>query len=102
MATDGIISLLDGETGQERLKIDVPGSDIRTLALAPDGKTVAATTAGTLDRIYLFDVATGKEMRTIESPPLRSSALTFTPDGTRLLSGMTDGSVLVWELRPAR
>jgi WD40 repeat protein len=102
MATDGAIILLDGETGKERLKIDVPGSEVRALAFAPDGKTLAATTAGKTDRIHLLDVATGKETRTIESPPLRSPALVFTPDGTRLITGMADGSVLVWGMEPVR
>jgi WD40 repeat protein len=39
------------------------------------------------------------EKRTINGPPFRSPALAFTPDGSRLVTGMADGSVLVWDLR---
>jgi WD40 repeat protein len=51
----------------------------------------------------LYDLATRKETRTITTPTLhsqlRASALAFTPDGSRIVAGMMDTSVLVWDLR---
>jgi WD40 repeat protein len=44
-------------------------------------------------------VATGKETRTIAAPTFRTRALAFTPDGSRLVTGMADTSILVWDLR---
>ena len=101
--TDGTIVLLDSEIGQgEALTINVSGSEVRALAFAPDGKTLAATTGWETGQIHFFDVASGKETRTIDTPPLQSPALAFTPDGSRLVSAMADGSVLVWDVKPPR
>ncbi len=125
-AESGTIRLLDAGTGKEiqrmavdgskvwamwsmatattpgRTRMAVDGSKVWAMAFAPDGKTLAATTGWDSGRIHFFDVPSGKETRKIDSPPLRSPALAFTPDGTRLVSGMADGSVLVWDVRAAR
>jgi WD40 repeat protein len=69
------------------------------MAFSPDGKALAATTGWEEGRIHLYEVATGKETRTITTPPLRKSVIAFTPDGSRIVSGMADTSVLVWDLR---
>ena len=66
------------------------------------GKTLAATTGREAGRILFFDVATGKANRAIDSPPLDPGTLAFTPDGGRLVSGMADGSILVWDVKPPR
>jgi WD40 repeat protein len=95
----GTISILDAETGMEKLQIAVPGSDVWALAFSPDGKTLAATTGWRQGQIHLFEIATGKALRTIASPSLRTSALAFAPDGATLVSGMADTSVLIWDLR---
>lgn len=78
----------------------VEGREVWAMAFSPDGKTLAATSGWESGRIHLYNVATGKETRTINGPAFRSPALAFTPDGSRLVTGMADGSVLVWDLRP--
>ncbi len=97
--TSATIVLLDGRTGKETQTIAVPGSEVWALAFSPDGKTLAATTGWETGQIHLYDVAGGKETRTIDAPPLRSPALAFTPDSGRLVSGMADGSILIWDVR---
>jgi WD40 repeat protein len=77
----------------------VPGSEVWALAFAPDGKTLAATTGWETGQIHLYDVASGNETRTIDAPSLRSPALAFTPEGGRLVSGMADGSIVIWDVR---
>jgi WD40 repeat protein len=98
IATDGTIALLDGETGKEMLRMAIPGSEVWAMAFSPDGKILAATTGWETGRIHLYEVATGKEIRTIATPALRCPALAFTPDGKRLVTGMADASVLIWDL----
>ena len=98
-ATRSTIFLLNGETGQEQFQIDVPDSSVWALAFSPDDKTIAWTTGWAEGQIHLYDLATHKETRTINTPAQRTSALAFTPDGSHLLSGMADTSVLVWEVR---
>jgi RNA polymerase sigma factor (sigma-70 family) len=98
-ASRSTILLLDGETGKEQFHIDVPGSSVWALAFSPDGKTLAYTTGWAQGEIHLYDVATRKETRTITTAALRTSGVAFTPDGSRLISGMADTSILVWDLR---
>jgi WD40 repeat protein len=98
----GVIRLVDAGTGQESRRMSVDGSEVWALAFSPDGKTLAATTGWETGRIHLLDIASGKVTRTIDSPPLHSPALAFTPDGARLVSGMADGSVLIWDVHAGR
>jgi WD40 repeat protein len=91
---------LDSESGKEKLQIEVPGSEVWALAYSPDGKTLAATTGWDKGQIRLYDAATGKQTQLINCAPLRTSAFAFAPDGQRIATGMTDTSVLVWDLQP--
>lgn len=95
------IRLLDAATGKLFHQMGVEGSEVWAMAFTPDGKTLAATSGWEEGQIHLFDVATGKEVRTIHCPPLRSPALVFLPDGKRLVSGMADGALLVWNVAAA-
>ena len=99
ISTIGTISLLAADTCCEQFKINVAGSDVWALAFSPDGKTLAATTGWETGQIHLYDVATGHEFRTIETPATRTPALAFSPDGSKLICGMADTSVLVWDLQ---
>jgi WD40 repeat protein len=70
------------------------GMGMVSVALAPDGKTLAATTLhGT---VQLWDVATGKELRSIPAGN-GASALLFSPDGTLLAGRGFDQAVRLWE-----
>ncbi len=96
--TGGTIVIADRKSGEERITIEVPGSEVWAMAFAPDGKTLAATSGWESGRMHLYDVASGKETRTFDGPPFRSPALAFTPDGSRIVSGMADRSILVWDV----
>jgi RNA polymerase sigma factor (sigma-70 family) len=64
------------------------------VALAPDGKTLAATRGATL---ILWDVASGKELRRLSGPhPGVSSALGFAESGKKLVLAVGD-SAHIWE-----
>jgi len=74
------------------------------LALAPDGKTVAATDVRSdenfgEDEIRLYDVETGDPVLTLDPADDRAEVLAFSPDGTRLLTGSERGSAIVWDVR---
>jgi hypothetical protein len=60
-----------------------------------------------LDGIHLWDIATGKKIATRKlpervrastTPGTYSSCFAFTPDGKRMVTGHTDGTILVWEV----
>ena len=102
----GSMRLWDVATGQERRRFPVEGFDVRSIAVSPDGRLVAA---GVSDQtIRIFDLATGQERtprlgpeprsrRIRDAPPtgkatgirdhLVMSCLAFSPDGSILASG---------------
>jgi RNA polymerase sigma factor (sigma-70 family) len=100
----GWISLWDVEAGTLRRKIRYPGAGGCLLALAPDGKTVAATDVRSDedfgdDAIRLYDVETGDPVLTLDPADDRADVLAFSPDGTKLLTGSERGSAIVWDVR---
>jgi RNA polymerase sigma factor (sigma-70 family) len=102
----GSVRLWDVATGQERRRFPVEGFDVRSIAVSPDGRLVAA---GVSDQtIRIFDLATGQERiprlggeRALAVNPRRAadlkapgnrhhlvmSCLAFSPDGSVLASG---------------
>jgi WD40 repeat protein len=100
----GWISLWDVKAGTLRRRIRYPASDACLLALAPDGKTVAATGVRSDEdfgevTIRLYDAETGDPVLTLEPADDRADVLAFSPDGTRLLTGSERGSAIVWDVR---
>ncbi len=68
----------------------------RCVAFSPDGKTLAS--GGGLQRIDLWDVATGTESRTLKGHFGSVESVAFSPDGKTLASGSDDGTVKLWNL----
>jgi RNA polymerase sigma factor (sigma-70 family) len=102
--SQGSISLWEIEAGTLRRRIRYPASEACLLALAPDGKTIAATGVRS-DKdfgevtIRLYDAETGDPVLTLEPAEDRADVLAFSPDGTRLLTGSLRGSAIVWDVR---
>jgi RNA polymerase sigma factor (sigma-70 family) len=92
------IRLLDAATGKELRSWEVPGgypfSNVAAWALAPDGKILvtgrndADAMGGPKNHaIYLWEVATGKEILKIAGPEDFVAVLAVSPDGKLLASG---------------
>ncbi len=64
---------------------------------SPDGKTLAVP--GLAGKVHLIELASGKERLVLQGGPGPVSCLTFSPDGTKLVSAGEDGSALVWEIK---
>src|SRR5262245_29306168 len=91
---DGRVRLFEVTTGKELKVFPKIGDDVRSVAFAPDGKTVAA--AG--DNIHLFDPESGKERLKIER---RARGLAFSRDGS-VLTGAVGGAVYRWDAASGR
>src|SRR5262249_7981969 len=84
-------------TGGHRLRIDGPPKGLWTLALAPDGRLLAA--GGNDGLVRLWDVRTGREVGRLEGHQGAVTCLAFLPDGTQLISGSRDTTLLIWDLK---
>jgi WD40 repeat protein len=93
------VYLWDVESGALRREIQLSHPDGGTLALSPDGRTLAiATGPYPEDAIRLVDVETGKEglvLRPVDKGP---RLMIFSPEGNRLFSGFDRGSGIVWDV----
>jgi WD40 repeat protein len=73
---------------------------LTALALAPDGRTLAL--GGADQAIRLWDLAAGRELPPLVGHQGPVRALTFTPDGRRLVSFDPTGVRLTWDARRLR
>jgi RNA polymerase sigma factor (sigma-70 family) len=97
------IAWLDSRTGHVRREIEVPESYVMSLAFSPDGQAIAIGTLLTKPArgiIRIFRLHDKKEIRTIESPCPWIEALAFTPKGQRIVAGLSDTSIVIWDVRP--
>lgn len=87
------IRLWDVETGSTILTLTGRKQGIKALTFSPDRKALASVD---YDAIYLWDVVTGKQLRTSPTEAgIRS--LQFSPDGKVLVSGDIDGIIQLWD-----
>src|SRR5262249_40600760 len=73
-----------------------PANRALAVAFSPDGRLLAT---GGLDRqVQLWDVATGRILRSLAGHRGPVETLAFAPDGKSLASGSSDTTVLVWSV----
>jgi WD40 repeat protein len=97
-AIDGIVRLLDPSTGkvQRELVGHTGWIVIRGVVFSPDGKTLA--TGSTDGSVRLWDPSTGSQVAALEGHRFQIIAISFSPDGKRLISSSDEeGLFLVWD-----
>ena len=99
---DPLIRLIGVSTGHE-MAILKDKHGISNLVFSPDGKTVAFSNHG---EIRLWNTETGTVLNMSSWDPKNNfpeklvpeiSALVFSPDGKKLISGTMDGSIQMWD-----
>lgn len=91
---DSTIRLWDLLSGRQLKQINAPGA-LYTVAIHPDGKTVAA--AGIDRKIFVYDVFDGTLKATLEGHPDYIYRVAFNHTGNRLLSCGYSGQLIVWD-----
>ncbi|HET6881794.1 MAG TPA: PQQ-binding-like beta-propeller repeat protein [Pirellulales bacterium] len=76
------------------------------IALSKDGRILAMTDLNYAgdpgsDAIRLFDLKSQRRVATLEPGEGRAGCFAFSADGTRLVTGMSNGTALVWDLTTA-
>jgi RNA polymerase sigma factor (sigma-70 family) len=90
------IRLIDVSTGKEKLPQFGRLSRIFSIAVAPDGHTLAT---GSEEHIQLWDATTGRPTNRLAEQEQRVSAVQFSSDGQSLITADSDAIVRLWDLR---
>ena len=70
--------------------------EIRSVAISPDGRTAISGSAD--NTLKLWDLCTGREIRTLRGHTDRVLSVAISPDGRTALSGSTDCTLRLWDL----
>ncbi|RKU23919.1 hypothetical protein C6499_17600 [Candidatus Poribacteria bacterium] len=96
------ITLLDTETG-ERLKSFGGAYTTLSVCFSPDGKTLASSGDEWDSNIRLWDVQTGKRLKTLKKRTAFEdfegrdvNSVVFSPDGNVIASGSGNGTIRLW------
>lgn len=82
--------------GGKPTRIDLGDDIVRSMAVSPDGTTLAV---GLWSRpVRLFDLATGEPTGDDLRVPTRVTDMAFRQDGSQLVTVAADGSFIVWDL----
>ncbi|MGB2820143.1 MAG: hypothetical protein WBF17_04125, partial [Phycisphaerae bacterium] len=97
------VEVFDAVTGRQLCTI----KEHHLGALSPDGKLLAATgISGSTAGARLFDPATGKLVRQMDTSGQRCARATFSPDGALLAASCTEGkdirTVVLWETKTGK
>jgi WD40 repeat protein len=92
-ANDGL-HLIDAATGKTLRTFTPPVYQFWVTAFSPDGKRVAAATPA---RVYVWDVATGREVTPPEAHDGQIQLLRFLPGEKTILTAGRDQTVCVWD-----
>jgi RNA polymerase sigma factor (sigma-70 family) len=92
---DGTIRVWDVDTGKERRRIRSQFGDTKSLALAPDGKTVAVS--GMSCTIRLWDITTGKEVDRELGSQGAVYKVAVSPNGKEVAVAGCDGVIRFWD-----
>jgi WD40 repeat protein len=96
----GLVTIWDVATGRILHTLEGTTNTVHAVAVAPDGKTIAAGGGGpsrrfpgserVVSEVRLWDVATGRLLSTVEGSLDTVRGLAFKPDGTSIVYGDTD------------
>jgi WD40 repeat protein len=101
---DHPVCLFELATGKLVRELKMPSSDAGPVAFSPDGKLLAAGFGRGNGEIRVLGTATFEPVATLAGFGSGPNAMAFSPEGKHLITGLHDGTALVWDMDrvPAR
>ncbi len=97
-ATGRLVQTLKGTDVDKPATPHTFTSSLAQVALSPDGRFLA--TAGLREKVVrLFDVLTGKQVAKFTGHLGGVTCVAFSPDGSQIVSGSADTTLLLWDVR---
>ena len=90
------IHLQDAQTGKEKMRLTGHEWGMHSMALSPDGDTLASGSEDST--IRLWDMHTGEHKKTLSGHTDRVYSVAFSTDGKTLASGSDDNTVRLWSV----
>jgi WD40 repeat protein len=90
------LNFLDYENISIAHNLNGHSSYVNTLAISPDGQILVS---GSADKtIKIWNLSTGKELRTLTGHSNPVNSIVISPDGQTLVSGSADKTIKIWNL----
>ncbi|HLF36449.1 MAG TPA: WD40 repeat domain-containing protein [Anaerolineales bacterium] len=94
---DGVMALLDADTGETLRSLEGHTAMVGALAFSPDGRYALS---GSRDQtVRLWEANTGEQLKVFYGHAGEAWNVAFSPDGLTGYSTGSDGSLRVWDLR---
>lgn len=98
---DNTVRIWDFNSGQCILTMKIPyqrDAGVYSVAFSPDGKMVAAAYSDDPFTVRLWEIATGKCVKTFEGHSKGVRTVAFSPDGEYVISGSLDETIRFWKV----
>jgi WD40 repeat protein len=93
---EGLLKVIQADQPTKAIKVLSHPSEVNEVSFSPDGKTLAS---GSEDKtVKLWDVETGKELKTLKGHQDSVNSVSFPPDGKTLASASRDKTVKLWDV----
>uniref|UniRef100_A0A7C4QLF4 Serine/threonine protein kinase n=1 Tax=Schlesneria paludicola TaxID=360056 RepID=A0A7C4QLF4_9PLAN len=99
---DGAARIWNRETGEVRHVLQHGGLYVHSVAFSPDSRLLATGGDDPQGYVQVWDVATGRRLRTITGHEDGVLSVVFSRDGQRLLSASYDKTARLWSLADGR
>ncbi len=93
------VCLFEVATGRLVRELEMPTDAAGPVAFSADGKFLAIGFGRGRGEVRLMDLATWKTVAVLTGFDSKPHAMTFAADGKSLITGLNDGTALVWDLQ---